>query len=81
MKQAVAAALALIFAGGLLLAAEPALAQCAMCRTALTNSPEGRALAESFNHAILVMLFAPYAVFATGAVLFFRRRRGARSAA
>jgi hypothetical protein len=55
--------------------ASPALAQgCAMCKTALTNSPEGRAMATSFNRAILLMLAAPYVVFATGATIFFRRR-------
>ncbi len=58
--------------------AGPALAQCAMCRTALTQSPEGRAMAAGFNRAILVMLVAPYVVFGTGLVLYFRRRRAGR---
>jgi hypothetical protein len=74
--------------GPLLLSAAPALAQCAMCQTALLNSPEGRGMGEEFNRAILVMLFAPYAVFGVvGAVLLrhhirqslLRWRRGLRT--
>jgi hypothetical protein len=36
--------------------------QCAMCRTALENSPEGQAVAEGFQYGILFLLAAPYAV-------------------
>jgi hypothetical protein len=62
----------------LVLAAEPVLAQCAMCQTALLNSAEGRGMSEEFNRAILVMLFAPYAVFGSiGAVLLRHRIRSA----
>ena len=62
----------------LLLPAAPALAQCAMCQTALMNSAEGRGMGEEFNRAILVMLFAPYAVFAVvGTVLLRHRLRAA----
>lgn len=53
---------------------------CAMCKTALTNSPEGRAMARSFNTAILLMLAAPYLVFGAGAAVFFRRRLRAGAA-
>ncbi len=64
------------FALPLALAAAPVLAQCAMCQTALLNSTEGRGMSEEFNRAILVMLFAPYAVFGSiGAVLFRHRIR------
>ena len=60
------------------LAASPALAQCAMCQTALLNSQEGRGIGAEFNHAILVMLFAPYAVLGSiGAVLLRHRIRAA----
>jgi hypothetical protein len=42
-----------------------------MCRTALTNSAEGQAMAEQMNNGILMMIAAPYMVFgAVGAVLF-----------
>jgi len=55
-----------------------AAAQCAMCKTALTNSPEGRDLGEQFNRAILLMIGAPYAVFGVvGAALFRERLRAA----
>ena len=33
-----------------------ASAQCVMCKTALTDSPEGRAINQTFNRAILLML-------------------------
>ncbi len=66
-------------AAGLLLLAAPdaALAQCAMCRTALEQNTE---VAAGFNRAILFLLAMPYAVFAsgTGYVLFTRHRRLAR---
>jgi hypothetical protein len=62
----------LLLAG--LLATEPALAQCAMCKATVTQSPEGRAMAEKLNHAILVMFFAPYLVFGTIAAAVFRAR-------
>ena len=60
------------------LSASPALAQCSMCQTALLNSQEGRGIGAEFNHAILVMLFAPYAVLGSiGAVLLRHRIRAA----
>ncbi len=68
----------------LLEGAAPALAQCAMCQTALTQSAEGQRIASDFNHAILVMVAAPYLVFGSIAGLVFRSRirewlAGARS--
>jgi hypothetical protein len=62
----------------LLLYAAPLFAQCAMCQTALMNSPEGRGMGQEFNRAILVMFFAPYLVFTVvGTVLLRHRIRGA----
>jgi hypothetical protein len=58
----------------LVLAASPVLAQCAMCQTALTNSPEGRGMGQEFNRAILVMFFAPYAVFSVVGTVLLRHR-------
>ena len=49
-------------------------AQCAMCQTALTNSAEGRGIIAEFNRAILLMIVAPYAVFAAVGVAAFRGR-------
>jgi hypothetical protein len=54
--------------------AAPALAQCAMCRSAVTSSPEGQAMGAELNAAILVMLAAPYAVFGSIATILFRHR-------
>ena len=45
-----------------------------MCKTALTNSPEGRDIGEQFNRAILLMIGAPYAVFGVVGVALFRER-------
>jgi hypothetical protein len=56
-----AAAIALL-AGLLAMAAGPAVAQCVMCKTALTGSPEGRGIGAQFNQAILLMVAAPYLV-------------------
>ena len=53
----------------------PAYAQCAMCRTALENSPEGRGMAASFNRGILLLLAVPYAIFGTVGVVVFRAHR------
>jgi hypothetical protein len=66
---------ALLVATGLvLLAAGPAAAQCVMCKTALTGSPEGRGMGAQFNHAILLMVGAPYLV-AGGFLLGVYRER------
>ena len=47
-----------------------------MCKTALTNSAEGREITAQFNRAILLMIGAPYVVFgAVGAALFRERLR------
>jgi hypothetical protein len=51
-----------------------AWAQCAMCKTLLTNSPEGRAMSGRFNAAIVLMLVAPY-VIASGVLLAVFRAR------
>jgi hypothetical protein len=52
----------------------PAAAQCAMCKTALTNSEEGRGLSAEFNRAIVVMLMGPYLLMGAGAAYLLRGR-------
>jgi len=52
--------------------AGPAFAQCAMCKTFLTSSPEGQRIAREFNLGILVMLFSPYVVVGSFAAFAFR---------
>jgi ABC-type Fe3+ transport system permease subunit len=75
-----AVARALLIAAALAVTAAPAAAQCSMCKTALTSSPEGRGLAGHLNHAILMLVFAPYAVTGTVAGVLFRRQIAARLA-
>lgn len=71
MRKALAlGALALVLSGT---AAPLASAQCVMCKTALTDSPEGRAINQTFNRAILLMLVAPYALVGTLVATVFRR--------
>jgi hypothetical protein len=53
----------------------PADAQCAMCRTALESSAEGRALIAKLNLGILFLLAAPLAVAAFIAIGMRRSRR------
>lgn len=69
----------LVLAGALLLAtlafaAQPAAAQCAMCQTAVTGSPEGRSMSGQLNQAILLMFVAPYLVVSSFLLLAFRHR-------
>ena len=52
--------------------------QCAMCRTALENSPEGQAVAEGFRQGIVFLLAAPYAILGSigyGLLKAFRKDR------
>jgi hypothetical protein len=72
----------LALALGLASLSDPALAQCAMCRSALASSLEGAALQAPLNRAILVLLAAPYLVLGAFVLLVWRerllRRRGPR---
>jgi hypothetical protein len=71
VKFVLALALAL---ATLVLAAQPVAAQCAMCQTAVTGSPEGRSMSGQLNQAILLMFVAPYVVFSSFLLLAFRHR-------
>ena len=51
-----------LFAILVLLTADHASAQCAMCRRAL-DSPEGQQMIAAFQSGILILLAAPLAVF------------------
>ena len=48
---------------------------CAMCRTALESSAEGRVLAASFAHGILFLLFLPYAILGIIGYALYRAYR------
>ena len=52
----------------MLIASTNAAAQCAMCRTALTNSAEGQHWSRGIDHGILLLLAAPFLI--VGRVLF-----------
>ncbi len=67
-------ALGLLVLAFLILAGEPAGAQCSICKTVLTQSPEGRQIGATVNTAILVMLLAPYLVFGSLVLVLFRAR-------
>jgi hypothetical protein len=62
-------------------AGQPALAQCAMCRSTLDSSAEGAALQGPLNRAILVLLAAPYLVMGSFLLLVWRERAGRRLSA
>lgn len=64
----------------LILVDAPARAQCAMCVTALENSPEGRSMAASFNRGIVFLLAVPYAILGTVGVVVFRAYRRKQAA-
>jgi hypothetical protein len=59
---------------------DAASAQCAMCRRAL-QSPEGQQMIAAFRGGILVLIAAPFATFATVAVLAVRMQRRREAAA
>ena len=71
MRRALALGVIVLLVSGA--AAPLASAQCVMCKTALTDSPEGRAINQTFNRAILLMLVAPYALVGTLMATVFRR--------
>jgi len=59
-----------------LLLEAPGLAQgCAMCRAALEQSAEGRFVASSFAHGIIMMLVLPYALLGIFGVIIYRAYR------
>ena len=53
---------------------------CAMCRTALENSPEGKGMAASFNHGILFLLGVPYVIFGAFGIVVYRAHKKKKAA-
>ena len=63
------------FAAGLMLvASDPAFAQCAMCKAAIENSADAAAASKGLNLAALVLLIPPVSIFAGLFGLFYRYR-------
>jgi len=60
--------------GVVLLAAQPGLAQCAMCKAALEASTDAAAASKGLNLAALVLLIPPVSIFAGLFGLFYRLR-------
>jgi heme/copper-type cytochrome/quinol oxidase subunit 2 len=60
----------------------PVLAQCAMCKNAVTGSPEAAKLSQHLNFAILILLIPPVLIFCGIFVVAYRYRksRGAAEA-
>jgi len=48
---------------------------CAMCKTALENSAEGKVLAKSFDYGILFLMGIPYAMFGAAGIVVYRAYR------
>jgi hypothetical protein len=55
-------------------------AQCAMCRTALESSAEGRALIEKLNLGIILLIAAPFGIAVAVGVAMAKSRRRLRAA-
>ena len=60
--------------GLMLAAADPAFAQCAMCRAAIENSTDAAAASKGLNLAALVLLIPPVSIFAGLFGVFYRYR-------
>jgi hypothetical protein len=65
----------LLIAAVVLLDASAFAQGCAMCRAALESSAEGRFVASSFAHGILMMLILPYVLFGIFGFIVYRAYR------
>lgn len=63
-----------VAAGIMLAAADPAFAQCAMCKAAIENSTDAVSASKGLNLAALVLLIPPVAIFAGLFGVFYRYR-------
>lgn len=63
-----------VAAGLVAAAADPAFAQCAMCKAAIENSTDAAAASKGLNLAALVLLIPPVAIFAGLFGVFYRYR-------
>ncbi len=60
--------------GLMLVAADPAFAQCAMCKAAIESSADAAAASKGLNLAALVLLIPPVSIFAGLFGVFYRYR-------
>jgi hypothetical protein len=59
----------------LLLSHSLAAAQCAMCKNAITGSPDAARLSANFNFAVLVLLIPPVLIFCGIFVAVIKHRK------
>ena len=55
--------------------AMPVLAQCPLCKMAVENSAQGRAMSRGLNQGIIVLLVPPVTVFCSIFILAFKHRK------
>ncbi|MBA2735002.1 MAG: hypothetical protein H0U54_19320 [Acidobacteria bacterium] len=58
-----------------LVLSEPAMAQCALCKNAVTGSPEAARLSQSLNLGIIILLIPPVLIFCGIFVIAYRHRK------
>ena len=75
MRKSLALLSMLLLAGTLALPISGYAQGCSMCRTALEQSPEGRAIAKSFDYAILFLMGIPYAMLGAAGIALYRAYR------
>jgi heme/copper-type cytochrome/quinol oxidase subunit 3 len=74
MKMSRIVLLSIVAVALLLTAVEPALAQCAMCKTAIEGSANAEEAARGLSLASLVLLIPPVVIFSGLFALFYRFR-------
>jgi heme/copper-type cytochrome/quinol oxidase subunit 3 len=74
MKTSRIVLLSILTVALLLVAVEPALAQCAMCKAAIEGSANAEEAARGLSLASLVLLIPPVVIFAGLFALFYRFR-------
>jgi uncharacterized BrkB/YihY/UPF0761 family membrane protein len=65
----------------LLVLSSPGMAQCAMCKNAVTGSPEATRLSQNLNFAIIVLLIPPVLIFCGFFFVLFRQMRKSKESA
>jgi hypothetical protein len=75
MRKSLALLSILLVVGTLALPTSTYAQGCSMCRTALEQSPEGRAIAKSFDYAILFLMGIPYAMLGAAGIAIYRAFR------
>jgi uncharacterized membrane protein YidH (DUF202 family) len=76
MKTSLKIALSLIVFGLALMAAHPAIAQCAACAAAVkTNAASGSVTANGLNNGIMFLLAAPYVAVAIVGYVWYKKFR------